>query len=131
MPQEIHAFIDREESIQEQQRQTVGGDTIWTNYRLLQVWDLLGLYFTTGEPYEHAVEPVPTAYDGDMKSGVRMHMHPSSDNRVAFDPYPFDVRPLTVHIPYRGIDHASFHDEDEFRKAFFQAVPELLTYCLE
>ena len=131
LPQEIHAFIDREEPIQEHQRKSVGGDTIWTNYRLLQVWDLLGLYFTVGEPYEHAVEPVPTAYDGDLKSGVRMHMHPVADNRVAFDPYPFDVRPLTVHVPYRRVDRASFANGDEFRKAFFQAVPELLTYCLE
>ena len=131
LPQEIHAFIEREEPLQEQQRQMVGGNTIWTNYRLLQVWDLLGLYFTMGEPYEHAVEPVPTAYDGDLKSGVRMHMRPLGDKRVAFDPYPFDMRPLTVHIPYRRVDRATFSDGDEFRKVFFQAVPELLTYCLE
>jgi len=131
LPAEINEFIARSEPVQEQERAAIGGDTIWTNYRLLQVWDLLGLYFTVGEPYEHAVEPVPTAYDGDMRSGVRMEMHPLGDNRVAFEPYPFDVRPLTLHIPYRRLEHAAFDDGDAFRRAYFQAVPELLTYQVE
>jgi hypothetical protein len=130
-PQEIQDFIAREEPLQAQERARIGGDTIWTNYRLLQVWDLLGLYFTMSEPYEHAVEPVPTQYDGDLRSGVRMELHPLGDNRVRFDPYPFDIRPLTVHIPYRHLEHTSFESADAFRKAFYQAVPDLLTYCLE
>jgi Protein of unknown function (DUF3891) len=131
LPDPIRDYISREEPIQEKQRQQLGADTVWTNYRLLQVWDLLGLYFTVGEPYEHAIEPVPTAYDGDLHSGVRMQIHPLGENRVAFDPYPFDIRPLTLHIPYRQLECTSFPDADDFRKAFFQAVPELLTYCLE
>jgi hypothetical protein len=130
-PEEIQDFIKREEPLQAQQREAIGGDTIWTNYRLLQVWDLLGLYFTMGEPYEHAVEPVPTAYDGDMRSGVRMSMQPLGDDRVRFDPYPFDIRPLTLHIPYRRLASTSFDSPDAFRKAFYQALPEMLTYCLE
>jgi hypothetical protein len=92
---------------------------------------LLGLYFTVGDPYEHAIEPVPTAYDRDLQSGVRMHMRPLGENRVAFDPYPFDVRPLTLHIPYRRLECTAFPNADAFRKAFFQALPEVLTYCLE
>ena len=80
---------------------------------------------------EHAVEPVPTAYDCDMHSGVRMHIHPLDGNRVAFDPYPFDVRPLTLHSPYRRLERAAFDDGDDFRRAYFQAVPELLTYQVE
>ena len=131
LPAEINEFIARSEPVQEQERTAIGGDTIWTNYRLLQVWDLLGLYFTVGEPYEHAVEPVPTAYDCEMRSGVRMQIHPLDGNRVAFDPYPFDMRPLILHIPYRRLERAAFDDGDAFRRAYFQAVPELLTYQVE
>ena len=130
-PQEIQEFIATQEPIQAEQRDQIGGETIWTNYRLLQVWDLLGLYFTMGEPYDHAVEPVPTTYDGDLHSGVRMAMHPLGNNRVQFDPYPFDCRPLTVHIPYRRLPGGTFESGDAFRKAFYQATPELLTYALE
>jgi hypothetical protein len=131
LPPAVHDFIARSEPIQEHERQAIGGDTIWTNYRLLQVWDLLGLYFTTGEPYEHAVEPVPTAYDGDRRSGVRISLHPLGTGRVAFDPYPFDTRPLDLHVPFRRLDRVRFESAEDFRKAYFQAVPELLTCTVE
>jgi len=131
LPPQIHEFIARAEPAQERERATIGGTTIWTNYRLLQVWDMLGLYFTTREPYPHAVEPVPTAYDGNLHSGVRMSLQPLGDRRVAFDPYPFDVRPLTLHIPCRRLARATFASGDEFRKAYFQTAPEMLTYQVE
>jgi hypothetical protein len=131
LPNEIQEFIARAEPIQEHQRTTIGGSTIWTNYRLLQVWDLLGLYFTTREPYPHAVEPVPTAYDTDLHSGVRMSLQPLGDGRVAFDPYPFDVRPLTLHIPYRKLERTTFESGDQFRKVYFQTAPDTLTYQVE
>lgn len=130
-PPEINAFVARAEPLQQLQRQAIGGSTIWTNYRLLQVWDLLGLYFTTREPYEHAVEPVPTAYEADLHSGVRMCMHPSADGHVTFDPYPFDVRPLEIHIPYRQFDRTAFASGDEFRQRYFQAAPQMLVYTVE
>ena len=130
LPEPIQQFIAREEPRQQEARNRRSDDTIWTNYRLLQVWDLLGLYFTTREPYENAVEPVPTVYDGDLHSGVRMSMHPLGDGRVEFDPYPFDVKPLSVHIPYREFDRTRFEGGDAFRKAYFQAAPQLLQYEL-
>jgi hypothetical protein len=131
LPTQIHEYIARAEPLQERERQAIGGSTIWTNYRLLQVWDLLGLYFTTREPYPHAVEPVPTAYDADLHSGVRMSMQPLGGRRVAFDPYPFDVRPLTLNIPCRRFDRGTFASGDEFRKVYFQTAPEMLTYQVE
>jgi hypothetical protein len=60
-----------------------------------------------------------------------MEIHPLDATRVAFDPYPFDVRPLTLHIPYRQLDRLTFEDGAAFRRAYFQAVPELLTYQVE
>jgi uncharacterized protein DUF3891 len=131
LPQPIQDFIAREEPRQKQQRESADANQVWTNYRLLQVWDLLGLYFTTREPYDNAIEPVPTAYDGDLHSGVRMSLHPLDACRVAFEPYPFDVRPLVLHIPYRAFDRSSFENTADFRRAYFQAVPELLTYQVE
>lgn len=131
LPTDIQEFIARAEPAQEHARQTLGARTIWTNYRLLQVWDLLGLYFTTREPYPHAVEPVPTAYDNDLHSGVRMRLEPLGGGRVAFDPYPFNVRPLTLHIPYRKLERTTFASGDEFRKLYFQTTPEMLSYQVE
>jgi hypothetical protein len=131
LPPAINEFIARAEPLQEQQRATLDESNVWTNYRLLQVWDLLGLYFTTREPYENAIEPVPTTYTSDIHAGVRMSLHPLDDCRVAFDPYPFDVRPLTLHIPYRVFDQLTFESNEDFRRAYFQAVPQMLTYQVE
>jgi hypothetical protein len=131
LPVEIEEYIARNKPLLDEQRATIGGDTIWTNYRLLQVWDLLGLYFTVSDPYEHAVEPVPVAYDGQELSGVRMSLHPMNERQVVVDPYPFDVRPLTLHIPYRSFKTATFPDQETFRREFFQAVPQMLTYTVE
>jgi hypothetical protein len=44
------------------------------------------------------------------------------------DPYPFDVRPLTLNVPFRRMPQLRFPDTESFRKAYFQAVPEMLTY---
>jgi hypothetical protein len=131
LPAEIENYIARTKPVLDQERAAIGGDTLWTNYRLLQVWDLLGLYFTCADPYEHAVEPVPTTYDGEKLSGVRMTLHPLSDRHVVMDPYPFDVRPLKLQIPYRRMDQASFPDVETFRRAYFKGVPELLAYVVE
>jgi Protein of unknown function (DUF3891) len=131
LPAEIEAYIARTRPTLDQERAAIGGDTLWTNYRLLQVWDLLGLYFTCTDPYEHAVEPVPTEYDGESLSGVRMTLHPLSDRRVVMEPYPFDARPLTLHIPFRRMAQASFPDVATFRRAYFQTLPEMLTYTVE
>ena len=129
-PPAIQAFVAREEPRQAAQREAIGDDTIWTNYRLLQVWDVLGLYFTCGEPYEHAVEPVPSAYDGDLASGERLYLRPLDARRVVFEPYPFDVRPLALHIPFRRLPRASFADAEAFRQVYFQTPTELLRYEL-
>jgi hypothetical protein len=131
LPDAIESYIAHTKPLLDEQRAVIGGDTIWTNYRLLQVWDLLGLYFTCTDPYEHAVEPVPTEYDGQALTGVRMTMHPLDERRVVIDPYPFDIRPLTLNIPYRSLAQATFPDRDAFRREYFQALPRMLTYTVE
>jgi hypothetical protein len=131
LPDEIESYIAHTKPLLDQQRDEIGGNTIWTNYRLLQVWDLLGLYFTCTDPYEHAVEPVPTEYDGQEMSGVRVTLQPIDDRRVVMDPYPFDVRPLTLNVPYRSMSSASFPDAETFRREYFTAGPKMLTYVVE
>ncbi len=43
---------------------------VWTNYHLMQVWDLLGLYFCCQDPYDDYIEPVPQKYSADRKAGL-------------------------------------------------------------
>jgi len=129
---EAKAFIKRNEAWQEQERvaYTASGqaDALWTNYQLMQVWDLLGLYFCCQDPYEDYIEPVPVSYSD--KSGVRLTMKPAGTGRVLFDPYPFDVKPCRVQLSTKRLARSSFENVEAFRRAYFQAATEILPFEL-
>ena len=118
---EVEAFVARNEARQAALRATVDAKGVWTNYRLLQIWDLLGLYFCCQEPYEEHVEPVPVSYAGGDDDGVRMTIAPAGPRRVAFTPYPFDVRPLRVQLTEKRLPEATYPDAESFRRAWFGA----------
>jgi hypothetical protein len=126
---EIEKFISRNEARQEKERTEVGRDSIRANYHLLQVWDILGLYFCCQEPYDDHIEPVPTGYS-EHDSGVRLTMKPLDERRVAFEPYPFDVRPFKVKLLYKKFPQSTFPDTESFRTSYFQAQPQIKEYEL-
>lgn len=128
MSPEIQAFIARNEAWQERERARLDHDNVWTNYWLMQVWDLLGLYFCCQDPYEDYIEPVPTQYGNG--EGVPMSMKPVGPRQVAFDPYPFDVRPCRIQLGFRRMPTTSFPDVETFRRAYFQAELELMQFEL-
>lgn len=128
MSPEIQAFIAKNEAWQERERALLDHDNVWTNYRLMQVWDLLGLYFCCQDPSEDYVEPVPARYGNG--EGVVMSMKPVGPRRVAFDPYPFDVRPCRIQLGFRRLPTTSFPDVETFRRAYFQAELELMQFEL-
>jgi Protein of unknown function (DUF3891) len=127
---ETEQFIARHEAWQEQQQRTLDQAQVWTNYRMLQVWDLLGLYFCCQDPAEEAIEPVPVSYGGGRMDGIRLALAPETPRRVAFDPYPFDVRPLKVQLTAKRLPSTRFADLARFRRAYFQAPTELMEFEL-
>jgi hypothetical protein len=126
LPGPTEDMAKRNEARQEQERAALDGDEVWTNYHLLQVWDLLGLYFGCQEPGDDYIDPVPLDYAGGT---ARMTMRRAGPRQVAFEPYPFDQRPLKVQIASKRVP-GHFLDEAAFRKAFAQAPLELLEYEL-
>ena len=127
---EVQALIAHNEAWQEKQRATLDAKGVWTNYRLLQVWDLLGLYFCCQEPYEDYIEPVPVSYAGPDDEGMRLTLKPVGPGKVAFDPYPFDVRPCRAQLSYKTVPRSSYEDVESFRKAWFQADVGLFEFEL-
>ena len=127
---EVQAFVERNEARQERQRATLDAKGVWANYRLLQVWDLLGLYFGCQDPYDDYVEPVPVSYAGTTDDGVRMSLTPDGPRRVAFDPYPFDVRPCRAQLVWRRTPQSTFEDAEAFRRAWFQAEVGVMEFEL-
>lgn len=125
---EINAFIADAEATQERLRNGTDPEETRTNYRLLQVWDLLGLYFCCQAPYEDYIEPVPATYQGD--EGIRLELTPHGEWEVAFSPYPFDHRPLQVQIGYKALPAEHYASQEAFERAYFQADQRLMTYTL-
>jgi hypothetical protein len=128
---EVQVFIAHNEAWQKRTSASLDAKGAWTNYRLMQVWDLLGLYFCCQEPYEDFVEPVPVSYEGAADDGVAMTMRPAGPRRVAFDPYPFDVRPCTVQLSYKRVARRRFENVEAFRRAWFQADVAVMEFTLE
>jgi hypothetical protein len=129
---QIRAFIEKHEALRPGIIARNGFDSkqVWINYRLLQVWDLLSLHFSCTPPFEDVIEPVPTSYGDADGEGARMTLTPVDAYTVAIDPYPFDVRPLRITVPAKRLAQQRFPDQDAFRKAYFQAPVELLTFTL-
>ncbi len=128
MSPEVRDFIQRNESRQERERRSWDADKLWTNYRLMQVWDQLGLYFCCQDLYEDYIEPVPVGYSGN--AGIRLSMKPAGPGQAAFEPYPFDVRPCRVQIACKRLPRTSFENLEAFQRAYFQADNELLRFEL-
>jgi Protein of unknown function (DUF3891) len=129
---ETHALIDvfvaQEEARQDALRQSLDCDEAqrWTNYALLQAFDVISLYFgladvEVGAP--GACEGVPTAdAAGAAGDPVRIAIEPLGPWRVRLDPYPFveDATPLTLRR--RLVRKRAWPDDDAFR-ADLDAAP--------
>lgn len=125
---ETEAFIERNEARQRREQESVDAGQLRTNYHLLQVWDLLGLYFCCQDPYDDYIEPVPSDYTAGGAGGVRLSLHALGNRRVAFEPFPFAQRPLTIQLACRRLPRATYPDLDAFRRAYFQAALELMSF---
>ena len=116
--------------MQECERASFDARQLWVNYWLVQVWDLLGLYFCCKDPIEDHIEPVPITYHSSKSDGVQLKLRPLTPRKVAFDPYPFDVRPCHVQLIWSLLGRPSFTNVGSFRAAYFQAPIEIVDFEL-
>lgn len=122
----VESFIAQNETRQAQQLESVDQKQFAVNYWLVQVWDLLSLYFCVAQPKEDHIEPVPRSYSAD--DTTRLTLVPLGGGKVRVDPYPFGIATLPIHIVHRHLPTAKFSDKAAFRQAYYQAVPELLRF---
>lgn len=115
----VDAFVQQEEDRQVALRRMLDVDEAWrwTSYALLQVFDVVSLYFglaNVESGVAGACEGVPTAEGGDP---VRIAIEPLGPWRVRFDPYPFvdDQVPLTMRRRLLRKPKRPWPDHDAFR----------------
>jgi Protein of unknown function (DUF3891) len=117
----VEAFVAEQEALHAELAPRLGvtDDERWVNYRLLQVYDRLSLYFClrdveAGET--DTLEPAPRGYDGAEEASLRIE--PEGPWRVRIDPYPFAERPARFTLVRRVLPKEPHADGDAFRRRF-------------
>jgi hypothetical protein len=96
----------------------------WHNYRCLQVFDILSLYFCW-DGYEGdrlmdvTVNKVPVRYGSEET--VDLQLTPAGASSVRISPYPFDVSPLPISILARPMAPLVDHPQPITQEAFYKA----------
>jgi hypothetical protein len=91
---------------------------LWCNYKLLQVFDRLSLYFCVAPPRSSSLEPVPLDYEGGETD---LRLRPVSERAVAIAPYPFNRDPLPVTLRASLVPDRDYESDEQFRAVFASA----------
>jgi len=123
---QVETFVAEQEALQAHlvERLGVGEAERWTNYRLLQVYDRLSLYFCLGDVEAgeaETLEPAPCDYSG---TETLLVIEPEGPWRVRVDPFPFSERPARFRLVRRVLPKDDGWDGDAFRRRFFATAPE-------
>lgn len=136
---QVDKFVEEEEARQRELIAELGisDEERWVNYRLLQVFDRLSLYFSglfeIGRDDVHTIGPVPTDYEGG-ETEIRLEslgaFEPYSPTHVSIDPYPFGTRPARFTLQRRLMSKTQWTPE-EFVERFEATPPEPVEIVLE
>jgi hypothetical protein len=135
---EVQTVKKEMERKQEEEKKRLGqGDPkfasdLWFNFRMLQVYDLLSLYFccdghaADDRFKEDKLAPIPLAYDGGEE--VELRITPAEDGAVKMEPYPFDIAPLKVSVRARLMPAGSFASASACSEAYHKSPSRQLTF---
>jgi hypothetical protein len=109
----------------------IGEDEQWANYKLLQMFDRMSLYFCGFPKQEddvYVLRPVPVDYEGNE---TELHLQglssfePLAPRHVRIDPYPFGESPAVFTLERRVLPKRSWTSA-EFRQEFFATPTETI-----
>ena len=134
---EVAVITERLEAAQKEHRKSLGnGDAtfereLWTNYRNLQLYDLLSIYFccegwTEGSLNEHTIGPVPVSYETNDEA--TFNITPLDSGKLKIDPFPFDAAPFAVTVRGREMAPMVGASDEEIREAYHKAPRTMLEY---
>ena len=129
LPDDNEDFLARNEAAQAAAMRNYDEDEFWTNYQLLQAFDLISLFLCNKDVVDDYIEPVPTSYDGRSQP-VKLTLKTIGANRIEIDPFPFDVNQLRVQLVRRELDQTTFAEPAAFREAYFKTVPQAVDFVL-
>jgi hypothetical protein len=107
-------------------------DELAYNYRALQIFDLLSLYFCCDgyvaekEFKEYTIAPIRIAYDSNEEAELKIT--PKGPGAVKMTPFPFDASPLKFSVRTRLMTPAKGQTAEAGLEAYQKAPRQLLTF---
>jgi hypothetical protein len=121
-----------------------GPDQIQFNYRMMQVFDRLSLFFcanfdivsvpasgshSQGKAYYGpTITPTPVQFD---QPDSELCLRAVDRSAVIAEPYPFDEAPLRVGVRGRLIPRIAYKSQEEFREVYSKAPRQVFEFTLE
>jgi len=122
----VDAFVDEQEAGYDTRIGELGldEDERWINYRFLQLYDRLSLYFCMkdldgGEA--DTLKPVPTDYAGEE---TELAIEPLGPWHVSMDPFPFAGSEATFTLDRRLLPKNGWASDADFQAGFFATSAE-------
>ena len=123
-------------------------DFIWFNFRMMQVFDRLSLFFCCNYDLEKATaSESQTQQDKDYgrafyrstinatpvrfgQEDIELTLTPADKTRLVVDPYPFDESPLKVTVRGRRLPRRPYRTQEEFRDVYRRQPRETFEFTL-
>ncbi|MBI3091673.1 MAG: DUF3891 family protein [Candidatus Tectomicrobia bacterium] len=101
---------------------------LWTNYRLLQVFDQISLFFCFFRPgATRTIKAAPRTYDG---AEVTLRVTALDASRVVVVPFPFAHAETEVTLRVKRLPNRTYADDDDVRATLNAAPFQALRYIL-
>jgi hypothetical protein len=145
---EVKAFLSEQENYRaelkkqlqtsEEYRDFVSDEHLWTNFKLMEVYDQMGQFVCNRYPFNstlrkngpsHTLSNVPTPTTPG-KADTILTFNIKDKSRATVVPYPFDVDPLIVSFQGRLIPKRRFANQNEFLQEYYRAEKLAIEYSL-
>jgi hypothetical protein len=130
----LRQLDEKQRDLREQLRQdrrvpaeALEDSAVWTNYGLLQVFDLFSLYFCMAPLPDYVLGHVPTR---PGRSDGELRLRPAGGDVLTVSPYPFDVVPLQVTVEVRAIADRDYSDDDDLQATLAESPGRTLRFEL-
>jgi hypothetical protein len=122
----------------EEYRRHVADEQLWTNFKLMEVYDQMGQFVCNRYPFDSTQRKNgPTARMSDVPVPTRpgeadvVLAFTVRDKRCAtVEPYPFDIDPLPVSFQGRLIPNRHFQHQEDFLREYYRAERLAIDYSL-
>jgi len=130
---EIDAFVAEQEGSHPARAEAAGAgdEERWTNYKLLQVYDRLSLYFCLRDLVGGEAEQISPAPAGPGGDDLELRVEPLGPWHVAIDPYPFADRPGRFGVVRKVVPKRSYAGNEEFRRDYFAIRSETVAITVD